>query len=150
MVSRTCSSSSTRSVSDNSSGSYCGINIAEMETGLRGNGWENSAGPRSFASSSGLFLYYLLPLLTPSWARPTKNNRKSTLRWRQVNGLHTEATRNREARKQVFPSQTKYGCVEWGWCPKKEYGWQPLWRPRLRASEWEGGHSGWAHRRERN
>lgn len=37
-VSRTCSNSSTRSVSDNSSGSYCGINIAEMETGLRGNG----------------------------------------------------------------------------------------------------------------
>lgn len=130
------SSNSCPSVSYNSRGS-CSINTADMELGLRSNGWENSRGPRSNASSPGLFLYYLLLLPATSCTCPTKNRRKSSLKRRWVNGLHIETTRNREAGEGFsFPDK-----VEWGWNPKKEYGWQAHWRGRWGANEW-GGYSG--------
>ena len=51
--------------------------------------------------------------LTSSCTFPTKNGQKSILKWRQVNGLYAEATRNKEAGRQVsLPRQNMGVCSE--------------------------------------
>lgn len=65
-----------------------------------------------FASSFDFFLHFLLQLPASSQNCPTENSGKSTLKWRFGSGLHVETTGNREVLRQVFPSETIYGCVE--------------------------------------
>ena len=111
--------------------------LAKMGKRMRGSGWETSGGSGSFGSSSGLFLYSFL--LAWSCTCPTKNGRKSFLRWRRGQWLTRRGHQEQGSLEIGLPSQIKYGCVQWGGSPKKEYGWQAHSSGGLRACEWEGG-----------
>lgn len=107
------------------SGGNCCVDISKDGDRSEGNGWETSGGSRSFGSSSGCFVPSLLNIIM---YLPNKEWSEIHPKMEAGQWLICRGHQEQGSRETGFPSQTKYGCVQWGGSPEKEYGWQAHWR----------------------